>query len=49
MNDNHKDIKEYLSPAVRTVLMTLESVLCGSPQAGGLEDIGYDDWGDTNQ
>ena len=35
--------KEYVSPTVRTTVLSLDDVICGSPQ-GGNEDVGYDDW-----
>jgi len=38
------ETKDYEKPSFRVILVTLENTLCGSPQAGGLEDIGYDDW-----
>lgn len=36
--------KKYLPPTTRLVPLHLESGLCGSPLAGGSEDIGYEDW-----
>ena len=34
--------QEYVSPAVRVVFLSADSIC--SPQQGGNEDIGYDDW-----
>ena len=35
---------KYIKPSLRLIPTTVENIVCGSPQAGGLEDIGYDDW-----
>ena len=32
----------YASPAVRQVVLSLDNIC--SPQKGGNEDVGYDDW-----
>ena len=34
----------YYSPLVWIIPLNLEDVINGSPQIGGNEDIGYDDW-----
>ena len=34
--------QEYVSPAVRLIVLSLDSIC--SPQTGGNEDVGYDDW-----
>ena len=36
--------KEYVSPAVRMIVLSMDNVICGSPMQGGNEDVGYDDW-----
>jgi hypothetical protein len=38
---NHR---EYLSPKVRNIRLSMENVICASPVPGGNEDIGYDEW-----
>lgn len=40
--------REYKKPSLRLIPTALENIVCGSPQAGGHEDIGYDDWMDNN-
>lgn len=34
--------QEYVSPAVRLIVLSMDSIC--SPQQGGNEDVGYDDW-----
>ena len=34
--------EEYVSPAVRLIVLSMDSIC--SPQTGGNEDVGYDDW-----
>lgn len=36
----------YIAPRMRIVPLSVENAICGSPQQGGNEDIGYDDWWD---
>ena len=36
--------QEYVSPAVRQIVLSMDNVICGSPSEGGNEDVGYDDW-----
>lgn len=38
----------YVCPAVRVVPVVMLNVFCSSPQPGGNEDVGYDDWFDNN-
>lgn len=38
-----KERKTYLTPAVRVMDCRMECSVC-SPQVGGNEDVGYDDW-----
>ena len=38
--------KLYSSPAMRVVEFQTESVICGSIQAGGNENVGFEDWDD---
>ena len=40
--------KEYVKPSLRLIPTSLEYTICGSPQPGGHEGIGYDDWMDNN-
>jgi hypothetical protein len=40
----NKERKPYGIPAVRIVVCRMEQALCGSPQKGGNEDVGYDNW-----
>ena len=35
---------EYIAPRMRVMPLSLEHAVCGSPQTGGNEEIGYDDW-----
>ena len=35
---------EYIAPRTRVVPLSVEYAICGSPQKGGNEDVGYDDW-----
>ena len=39
----HLSNRDYESPTLRIIHMTLENAVCGSPIPGGNEDIGYDD------
>lgn len=36
--------KEYLAPWIRILPLSMEHAVCDSPQEGGNEDIGYEDW-----
>ena len=36
--------KDYQSPALRVIPMSLENAICDSSIPGGNEDIGYEDW-----
>lgn len=36
----------YSSPAIRVLELQTESVICGSIQAGGNENVGFEDWDD---
>ena len=36
--------KDYQSPALRVIPMSLENAICDSTIPGGNEDIGYEDW-----
>ena len=38
---NHR---EYLSPRVRNIRLSMENIICAIPVPGGNEDIGYDEW-----
>ena len=35
---------EYIAPRLRVLPLSVENAFCGSPQKGGNEDVGYDDW-----
>lgn len=34
----------YSSPDIEMISIYHETLICTSPDAGGLEDIGYEDW-----
>ena len=34
----------YIAPRIRALPLSVENAICGSPQKGGNEDVGYDDW-----
>jgi hypothetical protein len=36
--------REYQSPALRIIPMSLENAVCDSTIPGGNEDVGYEDW-----
>lgn len=35
---------EYVSPKIRVIQTETHDGICGSPKAGGNEDVSYDDW-----
>ena len=45
-NSNMETRNVYIAPRMRIVPLSVENAICGSPQQGGNEDIGYDDWWD---
>ena len=43
-NSGMETRNEYIAPRTRVVPLSVENAICGSPQKGGNEDVGYDDW-----
>ena len=43
-NSGMETRNEYIAPRTRVVPLSVENTICGSPQKGGNEDVGYDDW-----
>lgn len=43
-NSSMETRNEYIAPRTRIVPLSVENAICGSPQKGGNEDVGYDDW-----
>lgn len=43
-NSSMETRNEYIAPRTRVVPLSVENAICGSPQKGGNEDVGYDDW-----
>ena len=40
-----KSVKQYILPETKRIVFDLENViLSGSPDNGGNEDVGYEDW-----
>ncbi len=36
--------KHYMRPECEFEVTSPEGLICASPETGGLEDVGYDDW-----
>ena len=44
INSSMEIKNEYIAPRMRVLPLSVENAICGSPQKGGNEDVGYDDW-----